>query len=126
MPMSLNYLDFDYSESGDDDTAFGTFDALASVGPAQVAAVHAEISEVLGWAHAAFGEPGPVADGFDWDCDLQALREYSVADLLRYDPGRQSLVFEPGTVGAPRHTIGLSLSGSASFCEALRERFGLD
>ncbi len=124
--MPLNYLEFDYSENGDDDNAFGTFDALASVGPAQVAAVHAEIAEVLGWAHATFGEPGPVADGFAWDCDLQALREYSVADTPRYDAGRQSLIVEPGTAGAPRHTISLSLSGSAGFCEALRERFVLD
>ncbi len=124
--MPLNYLDFDYSENGEDDTAFGTFDALASVGPAQVAAVHAEISDVLAWAHAAFGEPGPLAEGAAWDFDLQALREYSVADVPRYDARLRSLVVEPGTAGVPRHAIGLSLSGSASFCEALRERFGLD
>ncbi len=124
--MTLDYLDFDYSENGEDDTAFGTFDALASVGPAQVEAVHAEISDVLAWAHAVFGEPGPVADGFAWDCDLQALREYSVADVLHYDAGRRALVVEPGAAGVPRHTVGLSLSGSSDFCEALRERFELD
>lgn len=124
--MTLNYLDFDYSENGEDDTAFGTFDALASVGPTQVDAVHAEISDVLGWAHATFGDAGPVADGFAWDCDLQSLREYSVADVLRYDTGRRSLVVEPGAAGVPRHTIGLSLSGSNDFCEALRQRFGID
>ncbi len=124
--MTLNYLDFDYSENGEADTAFGTFDALASVGPAQVAAVHSEISQVLGWAHATFGGPGPVADGFAWDCDLQSLPEYSVADALRYDAGQRSLVAEPGAAGMPRHSISLSVSGSNDFCEAMRQRFGLD
>lgn len=124
--MTLNYLDFDYSENGDGDAASGTFDALASVGPSQVAAVHAEIAQVLTWAHATFGEPGPVVDGFMWDCDLQALREYSVADLLRYDAGTQSMVVDAGTAGVPRHTLGLSVSGSADFCDALRQRFALD
>ena len=45
--MDLNYLDFDYSEDAD---GVGTFDAMASVAPAQIAALHAEISAVLAWA----------------------------------------------------------------------------
>ena len=43
-PMNLNYLDFDYSEDAD---GTGTFDAMASVSPAQVPALHAEISAML-------------------------------------------------------------------------------
>ena len=42
--MTLNYLEFDYSEDAE---YMGTFEALASVSPAQVAAVHAEVAEVL-------------------------------------------------------------------------------
>ena len=34
--MDLNYLDFDYSEDAD---GVGTFDAMASVAPAQIAAL---------------------------------------------------------------------------------------
>ena len=46
--MTLNYLDFDYSEDAD---GTGTFDAMASVLPAQLPALHAEITQVLAWAH---------------------------------------------------------------------------
>ena len=122
--MTLDYLDFDYSDDGDGQ---GSFDALASVAPAQVAAVHAEIETVLAWAHAQFaGGPGALADGAEWDVDLQSVREYSVADGLRYDPARQRLTTEAGTAGAPRHTLSLSISGTEAFCQVFREAFELD
>lgn len=120
-PMILDYLDFDYSEDGDQ---IGSFDALASVAPAQLAAVQAEIETVLAWAHAQFPEgPGVVGDGADWDVDLQSLREYSVADSLRYDPVQRRLFAEAGTAGAPRHTLSLSISGTEAFCHAFRDAF---
>ena len=49
--MSLAFLDFDDSEDAQCD---GSFDAMASVWQAQLAAVRAEIAEVLDWAETAF------------------------------------------------------------------------
>ncbi len=97
---TLRYLDFDYSE---DTEGIGTFDAMASTAPERSAAVQAEIDAVLAWAEAQFPDMrGALADGADWDFDLQELDE-----------------------GPDRRTLVLSLSGSEAFCEALRERFGL-
>ena len=45
------YLDFDTSE---DEHGCASLEAMASVPAAQVAAVQAEIQQVLDWAHAAF------------------------------------------------------------------------
>lgn len=99
--MTLRWLDFDYSE---DTEGVGTFDAMASTAPAHTPAVEAEIAEVIAWAEAAFPNGrGVLEDGADWDFDLQELHE------------------EDGA----RRTLVLSIGGSAAFCEALRERFGL-
>ena len=66
--MSLRYLHFDYAE-GTDGT--GTLEAMASVWPEQVQAVHGEIVQVLAWAHAEFSsQRGPLDEGFDWDLSL--------------------------------------------------------
>ena len=70
---SLDYLDFDYSE---DDAGCGTWDAMASVHPAQLAAVQAEIALVLDWAHREFPErQGALDDGGEWDYDLLTIEE---------------------------------------------------
>lgn len=98
--MSLQFLGFDYSE---DVQGVGTFDAMASVRDAQLAAVRAEIAEVLGWAETAFaGQRAPLDEGGEWDADLQ----------------------EQTDGGAPSwHVLTLSVSGSAQFCAAFRQRF---
>lgn len=102
--MSLSYLDFDFSE---DTEGVGVFDAMATVGPPHLAAVNAEVEQVLAWANAAFtGRRGPVEDGGEWDYDLQAWQE-------------------PATAGAPLQTVTLSISGTAAFCAAFRDEFGL-
>lgn len=121
--MTLNYLDFDYSE----DTAdVGMFDAMASTGPQQVAAVHAEIIEVLGWAHASFpGRRGPVGDGGDWDYDLQGMREIASAETIEFDEHTRQLEVRLGPAGSPRHTVILSITGTREFCEAFRQQFAL-
>ena len=99
--MTLRWLDFDYSE---DTEGIGTFDAMASSAPAHMADVEAEIAAVIAWAEATFPNGrGVLEDGADWDCDVQELHE---------DDDR-------------RRTLVLSISGTAAFCEALRERFGL-
>lgn len=80
---------------------------MASVRPGQLAAVRAEIAQVLAWAHAAFpGLQAPLDEGGEWDFDLQEQQE-------------------PQEEGAgPRwHVLTLAISGSPQFCAAFRLRF---
>ena len=122
--MQLDYLDFDYSETGED---IGTFEAVASVWPEQVAAVQAEIAQVLDWAHAAFaGQRGPVGEGGEWDYDLQAMQEFTVPQTMDYDPARRRFTVQTQTPSKPRHTVTLSVSGTQEFCAAFRQQFGLE
>lgn len=122
--MSLNYLIFDHSEDGE---GGGNFDAMASVGFDRVAAVQAELLEVLCWAQAEFAHgPGPLEEGFDWDHDLHSQQELTISQALSFDGSTGQLLPGAEQRGAPRYTFSLSLSGSPAFCAALRERFGLD
>ena len=101
--MSLQFLEFDFSE---DPEGRGTFDAMASVRPAQLAAVRAEIAEVLDWAETAFaGQRAPLDEGGEWDFDLQERADGA---------------------SPPWHVLTLSISGSAAFCAAFIQYFGLD
>jgi len=120
--MSLKYLDFDHSE---DTEGLCTFEAMASTGPSQVGAVQAEVAQVLSWAHRQFPQgPGPVADGADWDFDLQGLVEVAHVESLRFDATSGKVTASLGPAGQPRHTVTLSLSGSSAFGEAFLARFG--
>ena len=121
--MTLDYLDFDYSE---DTEGVGVFDAMASTGAQQVPAVHAEIVRVLEWAHAGFGGPGaPVGDGGDWDYDLQGMQEIHLPETIEFDPAAGRLRVQAGPAGAARHTVSLSISGTPEFCAAFRQAFDL-
>ena len=122
--MSLDYLHFDDAEGSD---GTGTLEAMASVWPDHVQAVHAEIVQVLDWAHAEFpNQRGPLDEGFDWDYDLHGMREMTAPETLRYDELAQQLRVEAGLPGKPRHTLTLSLGGTPAFCEAFIQRFGLE
>jgi hypothetical protein len=122
MTLNLQYLDFDASENTD---GVGTFEAMASTAPQHIAKVHAEIAQVLAWAHATFpGTRGPLDEGGEWDYDLQEMREFTIVDTLRYDVATCLVTTTPGTAGTPRHTVTLSISGTESFCAALREVLG--
>lgn len=122
--MTLNYLDFDYSEDAD---GTGTFDAMASVSPAQVPALHAEIAQLLAWAHARFPDGhGPQEDGGQWQYDLQGIQEVSTPLALEFDLGSGGITCAEGAASTPRTTITLSISGGADFCEALRDAFGVE
>jgi hypothetical protein len=121
--MMLRFFEFDYSE---DTEGVGVFDAMASVGPQQVAVVHDEVAQVLRWAHDHFPHGrGPVGEGFDWDYDLQSQQEYTVSEAMVFDERTGTVSVRPQTKGVPRHTVTLSLSGSDAFCHALREQFDL-
>ncbi len=101
--MSLQFLDFDYSEDGQ---GGGSFDAMASVRQAQLAAVRAEIAEVLDWAETTFaGQRAPLDEGGEWDMDLQERLDGATP---------------------PWHVLTLAISSSAAFCAAFRQRFGMD
>lgn len=122
--MTLNYLDFDYSEDAD---GTGTFDAMASVSPAQVPALYAEVAALLAWAHAQFPDAcGPEEDGGEWQYDLQGVQETSTPLTLEYEPGARSIHTVAGAPLAPRTTLTLSISGGPSFCAALRDSFGIE
>lgn len=122
--MSLDYLHFDYAEGSE---GAGTWEAMASTWPEQVPAVHAEVVRVLAWAHAEFaGRRGPLDEGFDWDYDLHGMRELTSPEALLYDEATGRLAVQPGPPGKARHTLTLSLSGTAEFCEAFQREFGLD
>lgn len=122
--MTLNYLDFDYSE---DTEGVGVFEAMATVGPQQVEAVHAEIEQVLAWAHDAFrGRRGAVGDGGEWDYDLQGMQEVTVPETLEFDEDARKLRVRSGPAGTPRHTFTMAISGTPDFCAAFRERYELD
>ncbi|MDM0014328.1 hypothetical protein QTH87_17950 [Variovorax sp. J22P168] len=121
--MTLDYLDFDYSE---DTEGVGVFDAMASTGAAQAPAVQAEVVQVLAWAHEHFGAPaGPVGDGGTWDFDLQGMQESTLPQVFGFDAETLRLHVEPGAPGAVRHTLSLSVSGTPAFCDAFREAFEL-
>ena len=121
---SLHYLDFDYSE---DAHGHASFEAMASVPGHRVAAVREEIARVLDWAHAAFPDlRAPLEEGGEWDYQLESQQEWTVPERLNYDEVTGKFTAQPGEPGEPRHVLTLSLSGSAQFCEAFRQRFGVD
>ena len=116
----LQYLDFDFSE---DEHGLGSFDAMASVLPAQVPALHAELTRVLAWACDAFSK-GPLDEAYDWDYDLQAQDDDGEPLPAHFDKTTGQLNLQASATGFT--TVNLSISGSAHFGDALREAFELE
>lgn len=122
--MPLRYLDFDFSEDAE---GTGSFDAMASVVPAQVPALEAEISAVLAWAHRHWPDAcGPAEDGGAWQYDLQGAQEVRTPLVLEFDAASSQLRTVVGNPAPPRTAITLTISGRADFCSALREAFEID
>jgi hypothetical protein len=120
--VTLQYLVFDHSE---DEHGHGSFDAMAAAGPAQLPALKSELQAILDWAHAAFGPPGPLDEGSEWDCELQGVQETATPLEVRHRPG-EGVTLQPGRTGEPRVTLSLTLTGTPAFCAGLREAFELD
>lgn len=99
--MSLQYLSFASSEDG---AGHGSWEAMASVRPAQLAAARAECARLLAWAEAqAPGPRGPLDAEGVWDAELQ---EQAEADGWT--------------------TLTLTLVGPLEWGEALLQQLGLD
>lgn len=120
--MDLHYLDFDFSG---DAHGHGSFDAMASAGPAQLAALDAEIRAVLDWAERRFGPAAALDEGGEWDYALHGVRETATPLAVRYAPGAARLELQPGEADPPRVTLTLTLTGTEDFCSALREAFAI-
>jgi hypothetical protein len=120
--MSLDYLEFDFTDDADGQ---GTFDAMAAAAPGQLAALEAEMVQVLQWAQREFGAHAPVDDGGAWDYELHGVQEVATALDVRFDAQGARLHLQPRAAAAPRITLTLTLTGTAAFCEAFRAAFGI-
>jgi hypothetical protein len=120
--MTLDFLEFDYSE---DDQGHGSFDAMAAALPGQLPALEAEIVHVLQWAEREFPDAqGPLEEGGEWDVELQGVQEMPTTLDVEYADGQLRL--QPSDIGTPRVTLTITLSGTPMFCAAFRQAFGLD
>ena len=122
MSQALDYLVFDVSDDADE---VHTFDAMASVWPAQWPALASEWRAVLHWARRHFGPEGPLDEGALWDVDVQAWVEASPVQPLGLDTAHADLAAGQHLPSDQRCTLTLSLSGGAEFAAALRQQFDL-
>lgn len=120
---ALHWLDFECSDDGE---GTGTFDALASVRPADRDALSADIARVLDWAHRFSGPRGPVGEGGEWDFDLQRVESGATDATPHFDAAARRVVWSGDESGSARVTVALTLSGTTAFCDAFRAAFGLD
>lgn len=119
--VTLDYLDFDYSE---DEEGTSTWDALASVSLQRLPALVSEVEALLRWALQDFsGRQGAQEEGGDWDFDLQASNDQGLALPLHWEPRPVHLHVSAAPQG--HTTLALSLSGNAAFAQALRQHFDL-
>ena len=101
------------------------FDAMAAAAPQQLAALQAEMVEVLAWATARFGEPAPLEDGGEWDYALEGVQELVTPLAATFDAAAGGLALRPQGDGVTRTTLTLTLTGGEPFCDALRAEFGI-
>ena len=117
--MQLDYLLFDFT---DEESGSCSFDALASVLPAQLPPLIHEVEAVLGWASREFGAPwGDGAGDGEWDFALQAIGEQDVALEIGYDVERGRVLMPHAPAG--RVTLALTVTGSRAFGAAFRQAF---
>jgi hypothetical protein len=119
--MSLHYLIFDVADDGHGHLSF---EAMASCSAAQWPALQAEVAQVLDWAQDQFPHSrGALDEGADWDFELQARIERTSDLGLHYQPGSGLFSSQPADDTWCRHSLNLSLSGSAAFGEAFVAAF---
>ena len=121
--MCLRYLAFDYTDASD---GIAAFEALASLHRTSLPLSASEVMAVVEWATQTFPNArGPLDEGSDWDCALQATP--ALLALLPPEEQAQATECEPeyGPQGQEWHTLSLTLTGGPAFADAFRERFGL-
>lgn len=127
--MDLQLLDFDCSE---DNEGVVCWDALAQPQPRHNSALLHEVAQVLAWAYSFDAQgPGPLEDGANWDFDLHATRHPSsqaAQDLRLVFDAQKGLIdidaAELSQLLTDPMALSLSLSGTPSFAQAFRERWG--
>lgn len=98
--MPLQYLSFSSSE---DDTGQGSWEAMASVRPADAAAARAELDQLLAWAERhAPGPRGALDEHGAWDAHLHEQQD-----------------------GPDWVTLTLTLAGPLPWGEAMLRHFGV-
>lgn len=117
----LDYLDFERSDDGEDTT---TWDALAHVDAARWPVVERELVQVLAWAAAQAGTPGPLDDGHAWHYDLQ-LQDADGRPLAIQFSARDRALSHASLAHTARLQVALSISGLASFAEAFDAQWGV-
>jgi hypothetical protein len=95
--MTLHYLIFDASDDG---AGTGSWDAMASVREADLAAVLAEVQQVMAWAEKySPGQRGALDEGGAWDAEQTSQTD------------------------GEWHTVTLTLTGPWEWGEALVDHF---
>lgn len=112
----LQYLEFD---TADDGGQACSFDAMASVVPAHLPALLAEVGRLLDWLEQQFGAPGALDEGADWDFDLQASRD-TVQPLQAHWQGGPPQLTDGAGAAVQRTTVSLALALRDSPAQALR------
>ncbi len=130
--MSLQYLNFDYSE---DEQGNACWDAMASVPPDRLPALVAEVCALLHWAdHDYPGPQGAPDDGGDWDYDLCAEVDDHTHHSISYqpptgashEPPTGQLHWHPALAPqARRIALTLTLTGPPQFAQLLQQRWDL-
>ena len=126
--MDLQLLDLDCSE---DTEGVVCWDALAQPHPRHNNALLHEVAQVLAWAHGFDAQgPGPLEDGANWDCDLQATLHpagQAAQDACLVFDADKGVITPQATDLAHLLThpmaLSLSLSGTPGFAQAFRERW---
>jgi hypothetical protein len=116
--MNLQFLEFDCSE---DSQGVVCWDALAQPAAHHTPALLQEVTQLLAWAH-RFGPqaPGPIEDGADWDYDLH-IRCGNAPITAHWHSAKQTLALS--STPSDEITLSLSISGTPTFAQALREHW---
>lgn len=118
MRWQLSFLYFEATDNGDDTT---TWEAMASVRPAQVAAVWAEVAQVLADVHRRFPQgPHELDEGGDWDMLLTVQHDSDAPAPVDWSPGTGQVVAPPPCTHCRWVCVVLTLACSPAVARVLQ------